>query len=117
MTITQAEKMHAVAIAKLIMQAMNYDCCQYFAGPEHTLQDFEDMMIRLVEADNSQYSYRNSIVALADDGNVAGVCVSYDGKDLRYLRRLLLQRLLKLLVETFLISTTRHRLANYISIA
>ena len=87
MTITQAEKMHAVAIAKLIMQAMNYDCCQYFAGPEHTLQDFEDMMIRLVEADNSQYSYRNSIVALADDGNVAGVCVSYDGKDLRYLRK------------------------------
>ena len=70
MTITQAEKMHAVAIAKLIMQAMNYDCCQYFAGPEHTLQDFENMMIRLVEADNSQYSYRNSIVALADDGNV-----------------------------------------------
>lgn len=87
MTITQAEKMHAVAIAKLIMQAMNYDCCQYFAGPEHTLQDFENMMIRLVEADNSQYSYRNSIVALADDGNVAGVCVSYDGKDLRYLRK------------------------------
>lgn len=87
MTITQAEKMHAVAIAKLIMQAMNYDCCQYFAGPEHTLQDFENMMIHLVEADNSQYSYRNSIVALADDGNVAGVSVSYDGKDLRYLRK------------------------------
>lgn len=24
---------------------------------------------------------------MADDGNVAGVCVSYDGKDLRYLRK------------------------------
>lgn len=87
MIITEAEKNHSVAIARLIMQAMNYDCCQYFAGPDHTLQEFETMMTSLVEAEDSQYSYRNSIVALDDDGTVAGVCVSYDGKDLHRLRK------------------------------
>ena len=87
MTIAEAEKKHSVAVARLIMQAMNYDCCQYFAGPDHTLMEFETMMTALVEAETSQYSYRNAIVALDEDGTVAGVCVSYDGKDLHRLRR------------------------------
>lgn len=85
MTISQANPTHAPSIARLIMQAMDYDCCQYFAGPDHTLADFERMMTTLVAADDSQYSYRNTLVALADD-HVVGICVSYNGKDLRTLR-------------------------------
>lgn len=69
------------------MQAMNYECCQYFAGPDHTLAEFEAMITKIVEAENSQYSYRNTLVALDDDGTVAGICVSYDGKDLHTLRK------------------------------
>ena len=68
------------------MQAMNYDCCRYYAGPEHSLEDFERMMTRLVEAENSQYSYKNTHVALDDDGSVAGICVTYDGARLHELR-------------------------------
>lgn len=43
-------------------------------------------MTSLVEADDSQYSYKNCIVAVDDKGAVAGVCVSYDGAKLLQLR-------------------------------
>ena len=72
----------AQAIARLIMQAMNYDCCQYFAGPDHTLADFERVMTGLVRRTDTQYSYRNTIVAVdadADEGRPVGIMVSYDG--------------------------------------
>lgn len=87
MQISQAQKHQAGDIARLIMQAMNDDCCQYFAGRRHTLKDFECMMRGLVLFRQSQYSYRNTLVALNDDGQVAGICVSYDGKDLHRLRQ------------------------------
>ena len=87
MTIQNAEKHHSRSIARLIMQAMSYDCCQWFAGKGHSLNDFEHLMTALVEADNSQYSYRNTLVALTEADEVAGVCVSYDGKQLHELRK------------------------------
>lgn len=74
-------------IASLIMEAMNPECCQNFAGPGHTLVDFHRMMTRLVEMEDSQYSYRNTLVALTSSGILAGVCVAYDGGQLRQLRR------------------------------
>ena len=80
----------AQAIARLIMQAMNYDCCQYFAGPDHTLADFERVMIGLVRRTDTQYSYRNTIVAVdvdADEERPVGIMVSYDGGRLHELRR------------------------------
>jgi len=81
-----AVKTDARQIAPLIMEAMNLECCQNWAGPNHTLDDFLQLMRRLVEAELSQYSYRNAIVARADDGSVAGVCVAYDGARLHQLR-------------------------------
>lgn len=84
--IEQAQPQQASAIASLIMLAMNHACCQYFAGPHHTLSDFQQLMIRLVERRDSQYSYLHTLVAL--DGNeVIGCCVSYEGEKLHALRR------------------------------
>lgn len=74
-------------IASLIMEAMNAECCQNFAGPEHTLADFHRMMESLVEMEDSQYSYRNTLVAYTSSGILAGICVAYDGGQLRQLRR------------------------------
>lgn len=79
--------MQSTEIARLIMEAMNHECCMYFVGPEHTLNDFHAMMTRLVEDDNSQYSYRNTHVVTDDDGCLAGVCVTYDGGELHRLRQ------------------------------
>lgn len=83
--IADAKKEYASEIASLIMEAMDYDCCQNFAGPDHTLNDFHAMMTSLVAMDDSQYSYRNTLVALCD-GDIAGCLVSYDGRDLLRLR-------------------------------
>ena len=87
MTIKEAERCDSKAIANLIMAAMSEDCCLYYAGPEHTLDDFRQMMTRLVEKDFSQYSYRNTLVAKDDAGELMGAIVTYDGALLHELRK------------------------------
>lgn len=85
--VAMAKPEWASHIASLIMEAMNAECCQNFAGPSHTLADFHNMMTRLVEMDDSQYSYRNTLCALTPDGELAGICVAYDGGKLHALRK------------------------------
>lgn len=74
-------------IASLIMEAMGAECCQNFAGHSHTLVDFHRMMTKMVEMEDSQYSYRNTLLAFTSGGILAGVCVAYDGAQLQLLRR------------------------------
>lgn len=86
MEIQAARKIQSLSIARLIMQAMNYDCCRHFIGPDYTLDEFEHMMTGLVSSGNTQYSYLNTQVALNDEGALCGICVSYDGSRLHELR-------------------------------
>ena len=46
--IKPAKPEQAAEIATLIMEAMDADCCQNFAGPHHTLADFHRLITRLV---------------------------------------------------------------------
>lgn len=85
--IENAQKHHALTIARLIMQAMNSDCCHNFMGSGYTLDDFERVMTKLVLREDSQYSYLNTAVALDGNGGFTGMCVSYDGARLRELRK------------------------------
>ena len=62
--IRKASKGQASAIASLIMMAMTDECCLHFCGVGHGLDDFRKMMIDLVEREDSQYSYKNSISTL-----------------------------------------------------
>lgn len=48
------------------------------------------MMTALVEAEASQYSYKNTLVAM-DSDRVVGISVSYDGGCLHELRRAFIQ--------------------------
>lgn len=75
--IEQATPDKASHIASLIMEAMNAQCCQNFAGPQHTLVDFHRMMTKLVEMEDSQYSYKNTLVAMSTDGILVGILVAY----------------------------------------
>lgn len=93
MNIIPANKDQAPIIATLIMEAMNHECCQYFAGEHHTLDDFHRVMTKLVEREDSQYSYRNTLVAISDNGEVMGICVAYDGGQLRPLRQAFLREM------------------------
>jgi DNA-3-methyladenine glycosylase I len=108
--ILEATKSQAAEIARLIMTAMTDDCCLYFCGEGYGLEDltsgracsrsaeqaslrrsrllasFYKMMTLLVEREDSQYSYRNTLVAM-DAERVVGIAVSYDGGRLHELRR------------------------------
>lgn len=86
MDIVAATPTQARPIARLIMTAMTTDCCLYYAGPSHTIAEFEELMTALVARTDSQYSYRNTLVAM-DHGDVVGVCVCYDGGRLHALRQ------------------------------
>jgi ribosomal protein S18 acetylase RimI-like enzyme len=86
-TLRPGRREEAAHIASLIMAAMNDECCQYFAGPDHTLDDFHKLMTHLVERTDSQYSYLNTLVAADSDDHVVGVLVGYDGARLHELRR------------------------------
>ena len=84
--IKEATKGQAAEIARLIMMAMTDDCCLYFCGDGFGLEDFRKMMTLLVEREDSQYSYRNTLVAM-DEDKVVGISVSYDGAKLQQLRQ------------------------------
>mgnify|MGYP002523448247 CR=1 FL=1 len=86
MRIVQAERKHCSDIASLIIQAMTEECCLSFVGEGNTIDDFRSLMSDLTAMDESQYSYRNTLVAITDDESVAGACVSYQGDDLHRLR-------------------------------
>ena len=88
--IREATKEQAADIARLIMVAMTDDCCLHFCGVGYGLDDFRQMMTSLVEREDSQYSYRNTLVAMADH-EVVGIAVSYDGARLHELRQAFIQ--------------------------
>ena len=84
--IKNAWKEQSSDIARLIMTAMTDDCCLHFCGVGYGLQDFRGMMTMLVEREDSQYSYRNTLVAM-DGDRLVGIAVSYDGGRLHELRQ------------------------------
>ncbi len=84
--IREATKNQAAEIATLIMMAMTDDYCLYFCGDGYGLDDFYKMMTMLVEREDSQYSYQNTLVAM-DADKVVGVSVNYDGGRLHELCR------------------------------
>ncbi len=88
--IREATKNQAAEIASLIMIAMTDDCCQYFCGEGYGLEDFRKMMTTLAEAEVSQYSYKNTLVAMTS-GKIVGISVSYDGSCLHELRQAFIQ--------------------------
>jgi len=88
--IREAKRSQASEIASLIMIAMTDECCLYFCGDGYGLEDFRKMMTMLVEREDSQYSYKNTLVAL-DGDKVVGVSVSYDGGRLHQLRKVFVE--------------------------
>ena len=84
--IKNARKEQSPDIARLIMTAMTDDCCLHFCGEGYGLEDFRGMMTMLVEREDSQYSYRNTLVAM-DGDRLVGIAVSYDGGRLHELRQ------------------------------
>lgn len=87
MRIETATPREASLIADAILGAIGPELTDNLAGQQHTAEDVHALFTRLAARDDTQYSYLNSRIARDDEGNVMGVCVSYDGARLRELRR------------------------------
>ena len=85
-TIQAARKEDAPVIAEVVLTAVGDEIRNSFAGTPDRLPLVTDVFTRLAESEDSQYSYTNTLVALAEDGSVAGAIVSYDGARLYPLR-------------------------------
>lgn len=87
MTIRNATKEDASLIADAILAAIGEELTAGLAGEEHTSEDVHDLFASLAEREDTQYSYLNSRIAITENGNPMGVCVSYDGAHLIRMRR------------------------------
>lgn len=85
--ITDATPQDASLIADAILAAIGDELTENLAGENNTTKDVHDIFERLAARDDTQYSYRNTRIARDRDGNAMGVCISYDGADLKRLRR------------------------------
>ena len=86
-TIRKGKPGDASRIASLIIMAMTEECCLYFCGEKHTIDDFHEAMTTLALRTDSQYSYLNTLCAVNEKDNIVGVCTSYDGALLHQLRK------------------------------
>lgn len=84
--IRNATKEDASYIAKAIMSAVGDEITDSFAGEHHTREDVYQLFRSLARRDDSQYSYRNSIIAESHTGEVMGAAIGYDGAKLSELR-------------------------------
>ena len=86
-TIRKGKPDDASRIASLIIMAMTEECCLYFCGEKHSIDDFHEAMTTLALRTDSQYSYLNTLCAVNEKDNIVGVCTSYDGALLHQLRK------------------------------
>lgn len=85
--IVNADKSHAHLIADAIMMALGEELCESFTSDTNTLDDVRTLFTRCAESDDSQYSWRNALVAVDDNKTPLGIIVSYDGARLYELRK------------------------------
>lgn len=86
MKIEKATIEDAPGIAEVVIMAVGDEIADNFAGENHTRADVIRTFTKLCAREDSQYSYRNTIKCVADDGRTAGYLVAYDGGDLPRLR-------------------------------
>ncbi len=84
--VERATKGDAPFISEAIIEAIGPDNCVEIIGSEERLGELKCIFEQLAGEENTQYSYRNALRAVDAAGNVAGVCIFYDGADLYSLR-------------------------------
>ncbi len=86
--IEPARMSDAPAIADAIIAAITPELCVELLGDDtHGIEDVHAMFEALAKREDSQYSYRNALVARSAQGRPIGVLVRYDGAELYRLRK------------------------------
>lgn len=84
--IREGRKEDAEYIADAVMAAIGIEVCTGMALNREQ-KVLREAFVRCAAREDSQYSYKNAIVAETGDGKPAGVIVGYDGADLHSLRK------------------------------
>ena len=84
--ITEASPDDASFIAEGVMDAIGEEICAQIGGGIENLPKIKELFTFLASNSTSQYSYRNSLIALAPNGERAGVIIAYDGACLHRMR-------------------------------
>ncbi len=84
--ITEATRADAPFIAQAVMTAIGYELQLEMAETPDRLPLLSELFTRLAASESSQYSYRNTLIAVTPDGRRIGAVVSYDGSRLHALR-------------------------------
>lgn len=84
------------AIAEAIMMALGEEICSGFARDSEGLEKVRELFEICAGSEDSQYSWRNTIVAEDDKGHTAGLIVCYDGAELDLLRKRFLDEFAKM---------------------
>lgn len=87
MKITNATPEDASLIADAILEAVGPEITNNLAGQNNTIEDVHGIFQRLAASTDSQYSYLNTRIARTEEEKPMGVCISYDGEDLKPMRR------------------------------
>lgn len=86
-TIRDGRKEDAEFIAEAIMEAIGAEIClQIGRNGKDPMASTKELFRLTAVADQSQYSYKNALVAEDPEGNRAGVIINYDGAKLHELR-------------------------------
>lgn len=87
LNIRKAAESDAPLIAKVVAMAIGEEGVRHYCGDNH-----QSVLEEIASFENSQYSYKNTIVAEVD-GMTAGAAVAYDGADLYKLRDVTLKHI------------------------
>lgn len=91
-SVRPAVRTDAPEIAKAIIEAVGTEITLDFAGGRDRIPLVYRLFTELAECEDSQYSYRNSWVAVAENGIIAGVIIGYDGSELKRLRERFIEK-------------------------
>lgn len=84
-------------IGKTITEAMGHDMCVGLASGEENLPKVSQLFTDLAARSDSQYSYKNTLVATNENGDKIGAIIAYDGAGLREMRKAFIEKANELL--------------------
>lgn len=90
--IDEGRREDARAIGEAIVEAVGAEHCLELIGPGRGIETAIELFAEMARREDTQYSYRNALVARDGAGRAVGVCVAYDGGRLEELRRPFLER-------------------------
>ena len=96
-TIREGRKSDAPFIGQTVAGALGHELCCSLAEGEDNLPTVVRLFTELAALEESQYSYRNTLLAVNETGDVIGALVSYDGAELLTLRKAFIEKANELL--------------------